>query len=61
MTMTNKQVTFDAAKTRRLRDAYELASRRGNETFRFEENEYVVAYAFCLLQYLEPKFNRHDH
>jgi hypothetical protein len=49
-------IEFDQAKTRRLRDAYEAAVASQQQTFMFDGQEYVIGFAFYLLEYLASKF-----
>lgn len=46
-------VSFDRAKKRRLRAAFNKAEADGREEFTFEGNPYLVAYARYLLEWLD--------
>lgn len=46
-------VSFDRAKTDRLKLAMKEAKDQGRESFVFEGNEFLVAYAEYLVEYLD--------
>lgn len=47
------KILFDRPKLERLKAAYRVALKSGKETFRFEDREYLIAYAKYLIEYLE--------
>lgn len=47
------QVTFDRVGLNRLKQATNQAAHAGRESFTHDGNEYLVAYAHYLIQYLE--------
>ena len=50
---------FTATKVKFLRIAYLAALKRGDESFPFEGQELLVAYAKYLLEYLDSQFDNH--
>lgn len=50
--MTHKRVDFDKAKLRRFKRAYHYAVSQKQESFTFDGNEYMTAYAMYLIEYL---------
>ncbi len=53
---TGKTARFDAARTKRLRRAYNAAMAKHLDTFIFEGSELVAGYAKYLLEYLGDHF-----
>lgn len=53
-----KMINFTPEMGRRLKRTYEEAKRvkKGNETFVFDGNEYVLDYAKYLIEYLEMQW-----
>jgi hypothetical protein len=49
-------INFDREKLRRLKTAYDRAVKQGNESFMFDGNELLTAYAKYLIEYLTDKF-----
>ena len=52
---TGPTIVFDAAKTERLRQKYNKAKLSSVDTFTFDGNTLVTAYAGYLLEYLDTK------
>ena len=48
-----KQITFDKAKLKRLKLAYQKAVDTGAESFIFDGDEYLTAYAKYVIEYLK--------
>lgn len=40
-----------------FKEAYEQAKEKGEDVFTFEGNEFVLRYAYYLIEYLESRFN----
>lgn len=55
-----EMVDFDIPKRERLRTAYEQAIAAKQDQFQFEGNEYLVAYARYLLEYLDQQLGGHE-
>ena len=53
-------VSFTPAKLAELKAIYETRKVRQGDTFEFDGNTYVVAYAKYLIQYLEAQFAGKD-
>jgi len=50
-----KYIEFTPAKYRKFKAAYESAKASGAETFEFEGNDFLVAYAKYVIMYLEQQ------
>ena len=53
--MSEKMIAWDRPMLERLKKALDVAVVTGKDTFMFEGNEFVVAYAKYLIEYLETK------
>ena len=55
--MNGKTVTFTVDKFLRFKKSYNAAKRTGQTTFSFDGDEYDVAFASYVIEYLTIKFN----
>lgn len=51
--MNTNMISFDAKKREQLRKAYNAARDAGQEQFKFEGRDVLVAYAKYMLEYLD--------
>ena len=54
------EISFDEATFDRLVIEHKYAVEKGRSSFMFDGNELVTDYAKYLIQFLEPKFKKHD-
>lgn len=56
MSVDHVGINFTWEKLKEFKQAYEKAKLAGIKEFTFEGNEFVLEYAYYLIQYLEMKF-----